>query len=314
MSGLQILPEWIVHSVAESEGFSNTRSNEFFVKTLEMSSHFDKAYLSIPDSSDLGVLRSTAPNDIHRHYRINSPREFILLNVFETFHYQAIYQVRELSLALIDALNLGRFFVAAIINRSLFEVIAINYFTFRRVESHSAECFDILLSASKTRSSREKAAQLERYGKKTFEIATLLFDANAATSIDWKDYLQKFGVAIETQEISRKLNVLTAIQDLQKASKLPLEDIYKIMCEFVHPNAGSKMLIVNTRTAHDDLMYRLTVGDNRGNSEAALFYVDHMAEAMYYTITLAMTLFNRSQDLAEKFAKLVEKNSSETRH
>jgi hypothetical protein len=314
MSVNPLFPEWIMESFTKGGAALNERSKELFAKTVELSSHFDQSYLSIPAQSELGVLKSTKPEDIHKQYGIDSPREFILLNLLESFHYHAVYQIRELALSLIDALSQGRFFVAAIINRSMLEVVAINYYTFRRLESHSAECLDILRSAVRTRSNKEKATQSEKYGKKTFEIITLLLDSNAATSIDWKEYLQKFDVAIETQEISKKLNVLTAIQDLQKASKLPLEDSYKIMCEFVHPNAGSKMLIVNTRTNHDESMYRLTIGDNKGNSEAALFYVDHMAEAMYYTITLAMSLFTRSQDLAEKFAKPVDRKSSETHH
>jgi hypothetical protein len=313
MSANDVLPQWIIESVSRSGAVLNDRSREFFAKTLEISSHFDQSYLSIPDKSDLGVLKSANPKDIQEYYEINSPREFILLSALEAFHYHAVYQVRELGLALVDALIQGRFFVAAIINRSMLEVVAINYYTFRRVERHSSDCFDFLRGASKTRSKAEKARILEKYGLKIFEIATLLFDANSATSIDWQDYLQKFGISIEAQDATKKLNVLTALEALQKASKLPLGDVYKTMCEFVHPNAGSKMLVVNTRKPHDQLMYRLTIGDNKGNSEAALFYVDHMAEAMYYTITLALTLFNRSQNLVSQIDALTRVNSSDTR-
>jgi hypothetical protein len=314
MSANNLLPRWIIEAVNQRSAVLNDQSREFFAKTLEMSSRFDQSYLSIPAKSDLGLLKSANLQDIQEHCKIDSPREFILLSVLENFHYHAVYQVRELGLSLIDALTQGRFFVAAIINRSMLEVVAINYYTFRRVERHSSDCFGLLRDIAKTKSKREKARILEKYGEKTFEIFTLLFDANAATSINWQDYLRKFGMSIAAQDVAKKLNVLTALEDLQKASKIPLDDAYKTMCEFVHPNAGSKMLVVNTRNSHDQLMYRLTIGDNKGNSEAALFYVDHMAESMYYTITRALTLFNRSQDLIQKIDALARVKSSDTCH
>lgn len=65
------------------------------------------------------------------------------------------------------------------------------------------------------------------------------------------------------------------------------------------------MLVVNTKLAHDPLMDALRIGDNKANAEAALFYIDHVSESMFYTWTLALTLFDRGQKLISDLDGLV---------
>jgi hypothetical protein len=58
----------------------------------------------------------------------------------------------------------------------------------------------------------------------------------------------------------------------------------------------------------------LTIGDNKSNTEAVLFYIDHMAESTYYAWTLALTLFHRGQELIAILDKLVPKGTSKNVH
>ena len=108
----------------------------------------------------------------------------------------------------------------------------------------------------------------------------------------------------------KKVNVKTAIEYLEKQSALPLWDAYNMLSEFVHPNAGSRMLIINTKRSSLPLMDALIIGDNKLNVEAAMFYVDHLAESMFYAWTLALTLNQRSQNLISVLNALVPDGSS----
>jgi hypothetical protein len=74
------------------------------------------------------------------------------------------------------------------------------------------------------------------------------------------------------------------------------------------------MLIVNTKNTRDEMMDALTIGENKDNSEAVLFFVDHLAESLYYTLTLALTLFDRSQELIAVLDRLVPDKASKTGH
>ena len=135
-------------------------------------------------------------------------------------------------------------------------------------------------------------------GSTEYEIFSRLFDANAATSLDWQKYSQdKFGFTISKSEKRKIIHVHDGIKDLEKASGLPLWEAYSTLSEFVHPNVGSKMLIVNTKHEHDQYMDAITLGENKSNSEAALFFIDNMAESMFYTMTLALTLSDRGQKI-----------------
>ena len=315
MSDLTKFPAWITEAFNNNAEKVNPKSREFFEKLLKLVPHFDQAFLSIPATSDVGVLKNFDPKEVQKQLGLESPHEFILLNVIELFHFQATYQLRELTLSLLSAMSEGRFYVAAITSRAMLEVVCINYYTFRRAEKQFEQCLELLKNAAKTKSSKERARLLSSYYQGTYEIFSKVFDANAASSISWPEYMQeKFNVTVETGELVKKVHVSTAIPDIEKKSGLPLSNAYKILSEFVHPNAGSKMLIVNTKQSRYPLMDSLTIGENKGNAEAAFFYVDHLAESMFYTWTLALTLFHRGQDLIAAIDSLVPTGASRNVH
>lgn len=315
MSDPTKFPAWITEAVNKNAGKVNPKSREFFQKLLALVPHFDQAFLSIPATSDIGVLKSLDPKEVQRHFGLESPHEFILLNVIELFHFQATYQLRELALSLLSALSEGRFYVAAIISRAMLEVVCVNYYTFRRVEKQFEQCVELLKNAVKTKSSTERGRLLNSYYQGTYEIFSKTFEANTASSMSWSNYMrERFNISIETGEDMKKVHVSTAIPDIEKRSGLPLNNAYNVLSEFVHPNAGSKMLTVNTKQSRYPLMDALTIGENKGNAEAALFYVDHLAESMFYTWTLALTLVHRGQDLIAAIDSLVPTGASRNVH
>lgn len=311
MSDPNTFPAWIAEAVSNNQQQLNDESREFFEKLLEHFPHFDRTFLSIPDTLDIGILKSYNPKEIQKQFGFESPHEFILLNICESFHFQATYQIRELGLSLQNSMLEGRFYVAAITIRAMLEVVCVNYYTFRRVEKQFKQCLESLIIARKTKSTAEKSRLLKIYYQGTYEIFTKLFDANTASSIDWSKYLrEKFQINIAASEQSKKVHVNTAIEDIEKQSGLPLKEAYNLLSEFVHPNAGSKMLVVNTKQSHHPLMDALKIGNNKGNPEAALFFIDQLSESVFYTWTLALTLFNRGQELLEVIDCLIPKEPS----
>ena len=81
-------PDWIVKSVYESSDKLNPKSKDFFEKIIENLPHFDRCFISIPETSKVGILKNYDPVEVKNHYGFNSPFEFILLNIFEQFHFQ----------------------------------------------------------------------------------------------------------------------------------------------------------------------------------------------------------------------------------
>ena len=271
MSTHNEFPSWITAVINQNQTQLNPKSKEFIAKATELFPHFDQSFLNIPSTANVGVLKSYNPGDVQKFYGLESPIEFILLNICEQFHFTSTYQIRELGLSLVTSLNEGRFFVSAITLRAMCEVISINYYTFRRVDNCFNDALKFLQSAAKSRSVTKKEKLLTKYYEKTYQIFSLIYDANVATSLKWKPYLEQFNISVENESCGKKIHVSTAIGELEKHSKLPLIKAYEVMSEFVHPNAGSKMLIVNTKNTHDEMMDALTIGENKNNSEAVFF-------------------------------------------
>jgi hypothetical protein len=310
-----LFPSWIIKSVKDNPNHLNPKSAAFFQNLLDIYPHFQNAFLEIPDTSDIGILKSYDPEEVQLSFGIESPHEFILLNVFEQFHFQAVYQMRELAISLLSFLTEGKFYISAITCRAMLEVICVNYYTFWRVEDKFKQCLELLKNTSKTKSATEKSRILNTYYQVTYELFSKVFDANGSTSINWSEYLRdRFDITLDARQDVRKINVLTAIEDIETKSGLPLQNAYKILSEFAHPNAGSKMLIVNTKRSRYPLMDALTIGENKGNSEAALFYIDHFAESIYYAWTLALTFFHRGQKLIAVLDDLVPLGTSRNVH
>lgn len=308
-------PGWILKSIEDNQDEIDPKSLGFFNRFIEIVPDFDKFFLSIPATLEVGVLTSSDPSEIQKSLGIRSPLEFMLLNTAELMHFQFVYQMRELGLSLLGALHEGRFFVAAIQSRAMLEVVCTNYYAFVRAEAKMKKSFTFLLEAARTRSEKEKSRLIESYYAGTYEVYSGIFDANRKSSINWSDYLKsRFDAQENSLEQHKMINVTTAIKDVGEKSKLPIYEAYEIFSEFVHPNVGSKMLIVNTKRQHHPLMDALKIGNNVNNSEAALFYFDHLAEGSYYSWTLALSLFDRSQDFINKVGKLSGLESSQSLH
>ena len=77
------------------------------------------------------------------------------------------------------------------------------------------------------------------------------------------------------------------------------------MSEFAHPNFGSKTMVINTRRPHQKYMDIVVLGDNGGNAEAALNFIDQFSESLYYTLTLACSLHERSVKFLDAIFKFI---------
>jgi hypothetical protein len=301
-------PEWIVNVADKNQARIHKESNEYFEKVKELYHHFCCAYIDIPKNVDLGVLKSHDPSKVSNYFQKDSPIEFIVFNIYELFHFVFIYQVRELSKIMQECLDSGKFFGAAIINRSIFELVCTTYYTFRRVESKFIECVEILKKIVKTKSEVEKDTLTKQYFQKLHDIFSVLQRGNMASSINWHEHMKKFGLTLPEDGEIQRIHIGKAIEDIQKQSKIPLEKIYGLMSEFVHPNYGSKTLVFKTSNDHNELMNKLTIGDNENNEEAALFYIDQCSEGLYATLTLALSLNDRSIKLLTVLDQFTENN------
>ena len=307
-------PSWILEVEKVSRGKLNQHSQEFFRKSLECYSHFNGAFMNCPKTSEIGVLSNHKPWVLESYYEKSALLHFIIANVSETFHFQFVYQTRELGLAMHDALERGAFYTAVILNRSIFEVVCTSYFTFHRIEDRFKQSLSLLRAVAKTRSKAEKQKNVAKYHEILYEIYSLVQEANTATSLDWTEHLKQFGCSIDLPEPSKRLHINDAVRDIEKVSKLPLMKAYNLMSEFVHPNFGSKTMVINTRRPHQEYMDIVVLGDNGGNAEAALYFIDQLSESLYYTLTLACSLHERSEKFLDTIFKYIPDPSNRKLH
>lgn len=306
MNTEKTFPNWIINVANKRQASLNKQSLYYFEKIKELYPSFVSSFIAIPINVELGILKSHDPSEVSNYYQKNNPLETITFNVYETFHFVFIYQIRELAQIMEDCLTEGKFFGAAIINRSIFELVCTTYYTLRRVEQKFSECIDILKKFNKTKSTIEKGTLTKQYFEKLNVIYDALEKGNVSSSIDWLDHMQKYGLVKQESRKINRVHVSSAIEDIQKQSGMPLLKIYELMSEFVHPNYGSKALIIQTSKKQDDLMDCLMIGENKDNEEAALFYIDQNSEGLYTTLTLAITLVDRSTRLLTALNQFTE--------
>ena len=145
-----------------------------------------------------------------------------------------------------------------------------------------------------------------QYVAKLHEIYSLIVKANTGTTIDWPNHLHNYGLNQDLPVQSKKIHLNDAIKGIEKDSNIPLTRIYELMSEFVHPNYGSRTLMINTKKTHDFFMEKLIVGENSRNPEAALWYMDNCAEGLYYTLTMCMSLFNKSKHFLDAMHSFIQ--------
>lgn len=300
-----IFPSWILDVQKSNRGKLAPQSQEFFRKSLECYPCFYEAFLNCPRTTEIGVLNNHNPWDLEKQYDKSNLVHFIIANLSETSHFVFVYQTRELGLAMHDALERGAFYTAVILNRSIFEVVCTSYFTFRRIEDKFKQSQSLLRAAVKTRSKEERRKIILKYHQILYEIYSLLFNANTSTSLNWAEHFNKLGYLIELPNPSKKLHIHDVLEDVEKVSKLPLMKVYDLMSEFVHPNFGSKTMVINTRRPHKQYMDAVVLGDNGGNAEAALYYIDQLSESLYCTLTLACSLHERSVTFLDDIFKFI---------
>jgi hypothetical protein len=90
-------PDWIATVAAKNQASINKESQDYFDKVKELYPHFVSAYIDIPSHVELGVLKTHNLAEVSDYFQKDGSSEFIIFNIYETFHFVFVYQIRELS-------------------------------------------------------------------------------------------------------------------------------------------------------------------------------------------------------------------------
>lgn len=312
-------PSWIVDAANEHQDQLADSSRDFFDKLIDLLPQFEQSFLSAQVDFEIGVLKTNSPRIIGEELQLIFPDLFIVFSQAERKHFEYIIQMQELGLSLFRALQQGQFYVAATLIRSMLEVVCVGYEMFGKFEKNIKTSMGYLVEAARSRSEKEQSNLLIKRVEASHRAFLIIYRSNHATSIEWSNYINDRSVILadsQKSEQENKINTLGAIIEIGKKSQLPLDSIYALLSEFVHPNAGSKMLIVNTKRNASTIMDALKLGNNKFNKEAALYFVDHLSESLYCTWALALTLHERENDLLARLGEVAtaERPTDTMRH
>jgi len=290
------LPHWMVQEARKNSGSLNAASLSFFDKLAEFYPHFDARYVAAPARADLEALSTYDLDQIAALYPGADPRLVILRSEYEQFYFITCYQVRELAIAFARALAAGDFYVGAILARSILEISSCAHYILRRLQSKFVEISNVATSYAKTKSADHSEKLRTEFLTKIYEAFSHLHRANTASSFPWSEHFERLGVKLNEASFGKVLHTQTCIEDVSKAYKLPIESSYATLSEFVHPNFGSKTLLVGSRKPINTAMDKLKIGSvNR--EEKCLWFIDHISEPLYHTLNLALTFHQHGGDL-----------------
>jgi hypothetical protein len=293
--GLQF-PQWILREVRNSSVSLNGASLSFLEKVVDLYPHFDQRYISAADRSNLEALSTYDLDQIANLYHGADPRLVILRSEYEQFYFVTCYQIRELAPIFAKAFADGDFYTSVIIARSVLEISSCAHYILRRLQSKFIEISKVATSSQKTKSADQKRKLHIEFLTKIYEAFSHLHRANRASGFPWAEHLGRFGVELNDASFGKVLHTGTCMEDISKAYKLPIESCYAVLSEFVHPNFGSKTLLVGSREPINAVMDRLKIGSvNR--EEKCLWFVDHISESLYHTLNLALTFHQSGGEL-----------------
>ena len=285
-------PEWIMREARENSASLNVASLEFLEKVAELYPNFGATYIIALPQADLEAVSTYDFDQLQSIYPDRYPILVILRSEYEQFYFIICYQVRELSISFAKSLTDGDFYASAILARSVLEICSCAHYTLRRLQSKFVEISKVAMNLARTKSPSHIAAGRKDLLKKMYEAFEYLHRANRPSNFPWADHLERFGVKINEDSFEKALHTNDCIKDISKASKLPIENCYSILSEFVHPNFGSKTLLVGSRQPINEAMDRLKIG-SVSREEKCLWFIDHLSESLYYTVSLALTFHQR---------------------
>lgn len=289
-------PRWIINEARANAVALNATSLSFFDKIVDVYPHFEARYVHAPPQADLEALSTYDLKQISALYPGADPRLVILRSEYEQFYFITCHQVRELAAAFAKALAAGDFYACAIMARSILEISSCAHFILRRLQAKFVEISNVAASYAKTKSADHIAKMRTEFLTKIYEAFSTLHRANRASGFPWSEHFERFGVELKDASFGKALHTNTCIEDVSKAYKLPLESCYAILSEFVHPNFGSKTLLVGSREPINTAMDRLKIGSvNR--EEKCLWFIDHISEPLYHTLNMALTFHQHGGDL-----------------
>ena len=307
-----LFPNWILEAARTHTAQLNASSLSFLEQVVELYPHFDKSYVNAPPLAELTVLSSYDLDLIRSSYPAADPRLLILRSAYEQFFFITGCQVRELAIPFAQALGSGDFYVSAILIRSILEISSCAHYILRRLQTKFVELSKTAASLVASKSTDHIAKMHKEFATKLYEAFSYLQRANTASAFPWAEHLQRFGIELSDPSFGKALNTKSCLEDIAAAYKQPFNVCYDVLSEFVHPNFGSKTLLVGTREQINEVTDRLKIGASN-RDEKCLWFVDHLSEPLFHTIKLALTFHQNGASLYE-FICDVSENATNTYH
>lgn len=305
-------PNWILEAARTHTTQLNATSLGFLEQVAELYPHFDKGYVNAPPLAELTVLSSYNLDRIYAYYPDADPRLLILRSAYEQFFFITGYQIRELAIPFARSFESGEFYAAAILIRSILEISSCAHYILRRLQTKFVELSKTSASLVASKSADHIAKMHKEFATKLYEAFSYLQRANTASAFPWAEHLQRFGIELSDPSFGKALNTKSCIEDIAGAYKQPFNVCYDVLSEFVHPNFGSKTLLIGTREPVNDVTDRLKIGASN-RDEKCLWFVDHLSESLLHTIKLALTFHQNGAGLYN-FICDVSENARNTYH
>jgi hypothetical protein len=305
-------PKWILEAAQSHEAQLNAISLTFLKQVEELYPHFNECYGNAAPCAALTVLSSYDLDLIRSSYPAADPRLLILRSAYEQFFFITGYQVRELAIPFAKAFGSGDFYVSAILMRSILEISSCAHYILRRLQTKFVELSKTGASLVASKSADHIAKMHKEFATKLYEAFSYLQRANTASAFPWAEHLQRFGIELSDPSFGKALNTKSCIEDIAAAYKQPFNVCYDVLSEFVHPNFGSKTLLIGTRERINEVTDRLKIGASN-RDEKCLWFVDHLSEPLFHTIELALTFHQNGASLYNFICDLSE-NATNTYH
>lgn len=213
------------------------------------------------------------------------------------FVYTYFYKLKQLYRSLNLILQSRNYLSAGIISRSAIEEVAFFFYFLRRVEDSTPKIIQSFKNAKRGKIEQERWT--EGISQVLYDLFSNLDRATRGSSYDWS----KFHNGLESNQLPKKLNVQTCIDDLVKKSEFPINNYYDLFSEMAHPNFGSHTMVVKTRVSVSEFLGQVVLGETN-NLESSLWFFDMFSEGLDEVVKLSLVSLNRGNTQLKFFKEL----------
>ena len=219
-----------------------------------------------------------------------------------------------------ESMEAGNWTVACSLLRNIIEEIACFDFNMGKISKEFSEILEIQkqIKVNKGEGNSSDRDLNQMFVLKHIDMIELMSQAIYRTSIDWEELMKKISdeCGIDYEKLStrerympKKVNIMTAIDKMDKRYSKKFRGHYCMLSELLHPNFGANMLVIESAKEFEREYEFICMSSNIRTIAKAKLFFDISSELIASAFKIENDNLKKAQDAHELFMDMCRDGS-----